>query len=210
MIGLLQWASRLSSGGKVATNQDQSFRVGRARAATPLPSFTGSSNDSHVCPDSGVAGSYISRAIQTGESDLSLPSLSDTEGQNAEPFETLEAFGRSQKQIPPATRRKKALSETPRAIGSESATRTVGLAIFPKNDREWSGQTRYSRRHISESKSGLVCLCQVPWALRKSPIVFIAKFVFSAEIFPSMEKGEAEDKRHYSFREHFYKDQKWS
>ena len=67
---------------------------------------------------------------------MSLPSLADSEGQVAEPFETLEASGSSQEQIPLATLRKKALLETPPAIGSKRATSTVGVGDPPQSNKE--------------------------------------------------------------------------
>ena len=100
MTRLLQRASRLSGGGKTPKNHDLSFRAWRARAATPIPSVSGSSDDGDVHPNSSVAGSYTSGAIRTGESDLSLPSLSDVERQDADLFGSLDASGSSQEQIP--------------------------------------------------------------------------------------------------------------
>ena len=128
---ILQRASRLSGGGKIPDNYYPSFRAGRARAATPIPFVDGSSDYSDVHSSSSVAGRYTSGAMQTGENDLSLPSLSDVEGQDADLFGSLEASGSSQEQIPIALLRKQTIAETSQPIGCKRSTRTVGVSDPP-------------------------------------------------------------------------------
>ena len=110
-----------------------------------MPTLTGSPEDSDNCLSSSTPGSYTSGALQTGDSDMSLPSFSDVEGPTEdltglgfEPAEprTPEASGSNQERVTLASLRKEASDEFSHPKSGRKSTRTVGVEDPPLKKTE--------------------------------------------------------------------------
>ena len=137
MNGLLHRASRLSRTSGPQTRRMTTGTSSNFRAATPMPSSTGSSDGSDRCPQTSDPESYTSGAVHTGDSDVSFQSTVGVGDLSApllasspETWTRLSpgTSGSSQDKTTLATLRKEALDEHSHNQSGVKSIRTVGVS----------------------------------------------------------------------------------
>ena len=216
MGGLLHQAAQLPSSSFPPPQQSKSQSTRRFRAATPLPSFAGSTSGSDVCPVSSDSESVTSGAIRTGDSDVSDCGQTDI-GETtrdtplASPMmgtgESPEPSGSSQEKMTLAILQKEAVKEFSRHRGDAKITRSVGVGEPPPTKPRMSRPDKVFKESYFRKIEWARVFVSGPMNPLENPNCFYCQICCrNVSIYG---KGAAEVKRHYASREHFRKDQKW-
>ena len=213
MSGLLQRASRLPARAPARPDRTERPQSNRFRASTPMPSMTGTSVASDVCPlssDSEVQ-SHTSGAIQTGDSDISLHASTAghrivRQSASSPDFDAAELSDNSQDRSL-ASFRKEALNEFTHGGKGRKCTRSIVVGDPPPKKSRMSRPDKIFKESYFRKIEWSRIFVSGPMNPLKNPHCFFCQICRrNVSIYG---KAAAEVKRHYSSREHFRKDQKW-